>query len=220
MNIANEQKHTGTLFIISAPSGAGKTTLAKRLVKLIPDLVLSRSYTSRAARAEEQDGVDYNFVSRQQFEDMITRNLFLEWAEIFGELYGTALINAERELAKGRSALLVINVDGARQLTDRGYKVVRIFILPPSLLDLEIRMKHRSPDIQDEDMNQRLETAKREIMACREYEHIVVNDDLDECVNELRTIVIGEKTELSPGAEDTEKILSRFATELQNLDPS
>ena len=84
MNIANEQKHTGTLFIISAPSGAGKTTLAKRLVKLIPDLVLSRSYTSRAARAEEQDGVDYNFVSRQQFEDMITRNLFLEWAEIFG----------------------------------------------------------------------------------------------------------------------------------------
>jgi len=220
MNIANEQKHTGTLFIISAPSGAGKTTLAKRLVKLIPDLVLSRSYTSRAARAEEQDGVDYNFVSRQQFEEMITRNLFLEWAEIFGELYGTALIDAERELAKGRSALLVINVDGARQLTDRGYKVVRIFILPPSLLDLEIRMKHRSPDIQDEDMNQRLETAKREIMACREYEHIVVNVDLDECVNELRTIAIGEKTELSPGTEDTEKILSRFATELQNLDPS
>ena len=220
MNVTKEQQSIGTLFIISAPSGTGKTTLAKRLVKLVPDLVLSRSYTSRAARAEERDGIDYNFVSRQEFEEMNTRNLFLEWAEIFGELYGTALIDAERELAKGRSALLVINVDGARQLMDRGYEVVKIFILPPSLLDLEMRLKHRNPIMLDMDMKQRLETAKREIQACREYDHIVVNDDLDECINELRTIVIGEETGQGTGTKDTARILSQFTAEFQNLDPS
>tara|TARA_B100002003_G_C14145571_1_gene550795 strand:+ start:487 stop:1149 length:663 start_codon:yes stop_codon:yes gene_type:complete len=220
MNVTKEQRSIGTLFIISAPSGTGKTTLAKRLVKLVPDLVLSRSYTSRAARAEERDGIDYNFVSRQEFEEMDTRNLFLEWAEIFGELYGTALIDAERELAKGRSALLVINVDGARQLMDRGYKVVKIFVLPPSLLELEIRLRHRNPDMKNVDMNQRLDIAKREIKACKEYDHIVVNDDLDECINELRTIVIGGETDLGNGTKDADKILSRFTAEVQDLDPS
>ncbi|SVA15042.1 uncharacterized protein METZ01_LOCUS67896 [marine metagenome] len=220
MNVTKEQRSIGTLFIISAPSGTGKTTLAKRLVKLVPDLVISRSYTSRAARAEERDGIDYNFVSRQEFEEMNTRNLFLEWAEIFGELYGTALIDAERELAKGRSALLVINVDGARQLMDRGYKVVKIFVLPPSLVELEIRLKHRNPDMQDVDMNQRLDIAKREIKACKEYDHIVVNDDLDECINELRTIVIGGETDLGNGTKDADKILSRFTADVQDLDPS
>ncbi len=219
MNVTKEQRSIGTLFIISAPSGTGKTTLAKRLVKLVPDLVISRSYTSRAARAEERDGIDYNFVSRQEFEEMNTRNLFLEWAEIFGELYGTALIDAERELAKGRSALLVINVDGARQLMDRGYKVVKIFVLPPSLVELEIRLKHRNPDMQDVDMNQRLDIAKREIKACKEYDHIVVNDDLDECINELRTIVIGGETDLGNGTKDADKILSRFTADVQDLDP-
>ena len=220
MNVTKEQRSIGTLFIISAPSGTGKTTLAKRLVKLVPDLVISRSYTSRAARAEERDGIDYNFVSRQEFEEMNTRNLFLEWAEIFGELYGTALIDAERELAKGRSALLVINVDGARQLMDRGYKVVKIFVLPPSLVELEIRLKHRNPDMQNVDMNQRLDIAKREIKACKEYDHIVVNDDLDECINELRTIVIGGETDLGNGTKDADKILSRFTADVQDLDPS
>ena len=220
MNVTKEQRSMGTLFIISAPSGTGKTTLAKRLVKLVPDLVISRSYTSRAARSEERDGVDYNFVNRQHFEEMIKCNLFLEWAEIFGELYGTALIDAERELVKGRSALLVINVDGARQLMDRGYEVVKIFVLPPSFLELEMRLKHRNPDMQDVDVNQRLDTAKREIKACNEYDHIVVNDDLDECINELRTIVIGGETDLGNGTKDADKILSRFTAELQDYDPN
>ena len=220
MNIPNEQKPAGTLFIISAPSGTGKTTLAKRLVKLVPDLVVSRSYTSRNARTEERDGVDYNFVTRKQFEEMINANLFLEWAEIFGELYGTALSDAEREITKGRNALLVINVDGARQLVDRGYEVVKIFVLPPSLLDLETRLKHRNPNMQDVDINQRLDTAKREIKACREYDHIVVNDDLDECVNELRTIVVGGEKNLSGGTGDAARVLNRVTAELQDLDPS
>ena len=220
MNVTKEQRSMGTLFIISAPSGTGKTTLARGLVKLVPDLVISRSYTSRAARSEERDGVDYNFVNRQQFEEMIKCNLFLEWAEIFGELYGTALIDAERELVNGRSALLVINVDGARQLMDRGYEVVKIFVLPPSFSELEIRLKRRNPDMQDVDMNQRLDTAKREIKACKEYDHIVVNDDLDECVNELRTIVVGGEKNLSGGTGDAARVLNRVTAELQDLDPS
>jgi len=220
MNAANEQKPDGTLFILSAPSGTGKTTLAGRLVNLVPNLVLSRSYTSRVPRVEERQGVDYNFVSRHQFEQMVNQNQFLEWAEIFGELYGTVLIDAERELVNGRNALLVINVDGARQLMDRGYEVVKIFILPPSLLDLEMRLKHRNPIMLDMDMKQRLETAKREIQACREYDHIVVNDDLDECINELRTIVIGEETGQGTGTKDAARILSQFTSEFQNLDPS
>ena len=220
MNVTKEQRSMGTLFIISAPSGTGKTTLARGLVKLVPDLVISRSYTSRAARSEERDGVDYNFVNRQQFEEMIKCNLFLEWAEIFGELYGTALIDAERELVKGRSALLVINVDGARQLMDRGYEVVKIFVLPPSFLELEMRLKHRNPDMQDVDVNQRLDTAKREIKACKEYDHIVVNDDLDECINELRTIVVGGEKNLSGGTGDAARVLNRVTAELQDLDPS
>ena len=194
--------------------------MAKRLVKLVPDLVVSRSYTSRNARTEERDGVDYNFVTRKQFEEMINANLFLEWAEIFGELYGTALSDAEREITKGRNALLVINVDGARQLVDRGYEVVKIFVLPPSLLDLETRLKHRNPNMQDVDINQRLDTAKREIKACREYDHIVVNDDLDECVNELRTIVVGGEKNLSGGTGDAARVLNRVTAELQDLDPS
>ena len=220
MNIPNEQKPAGTLFIISAPSGTGKTTLAKRLVKLVPDLVISRSYTSRTARAEERNGVDYNFVTREQFKEMITGNRFLEWAEIFGELYGTALSDAEREITEGRSALLVINVDGARQLVDRGYEVVKIFVLPPSLSALETRLKHRNPNMQDVDINQRLDTAKREIKACKEYDHIVVNDDLDECVNELRTIVVGGEKNLSGGTGDAARVLNRVTAELQDLDPS
>jgi guanylate kinase len=220
MNDGNKQKPAGTLFILSAPSGTGKTTLAGRLVKLVQDLVISRSYTSRASRAEERDGVDYNFVSRQQFEKMIDKKEFLEWAEIFGELYGTTLNNVERELANGRSALLVINVEGARQLMDRGYEVVKIFILPPSLLDLEMRLKHRNPNMQDTDMKQRLDTAKREILACKEYDYIVVNDDLDECIKELRTIVSVGEIGLKGGTEDTARILNRFTAELQDVDLS
>ena len=103
---------------------------------------------------------------------------------------------------------------------DRGYKVVKIFVLPPSLVELEIRLKHRNPDMQDVDMNQRLDIAKREIKACKEYDHIVVNDDLDECINELRTIVIGGETDLGNGTKDADKILSRFTAEVQDLDPS
>ena len=109
----------GLLFVVSAPSGTGKTTVVERLVQVVPDLALSRSYTSRPARAGETDGVDYNFITRARFEEMIAADAFLEWADVFGNLYGTGAADAERELAGGRDLVLVIDVQGARQVRQR-----------------------------------------------------------------------------------------------------
>ena len=131
----------GLLFIVSAPSGTGKTTLVERLVQVVPRLRLSRSYTSRAARAGEQDGVDYNFISREQFEAMIAENAFLEWADVFGNYYGTGAADTEACLAAGEDVVLVIDVQGARQVRGRGIETVGVFVLPPSAAVLESRLR-------------------------------------------------------------------------------
>ena len=117
----------GQLFIVSAPSGAGKTTLVERLVEIVPGLRMSRSYTSRAARPGEADGVDYNFVSRERFEAMIEDGAFLEWADVFGNFYGTSASDTERVLAAGEDLVLVIDVQGARQVRQRGLESTAIF---------------------------------------------------------------------------------------------
>src|SRR5918993_3766557 len=135
---------TGLLFIISAASGTGKTTLAERLVQILPNLRMSRSYTSRPARAGERDGVDYNFVSREQFEAMIQRGEFLEWADVFGNMYGTSRLDAERLQVSGQDVVLVIDVQGAAQVKRSGIDHTAIFILPPSFEILERRLGGRS----------------------------------------------------------------------------
>ena len=122
----------GLLFIVSAPSGAGKTTLVERLVEQVPGLQMSRSYTSRAARAGEHDGVDYNFVTRAEFEEMIARDRFLEWADVFGNLYGTCWADTERILESGQNLVLVIDVQGARKVRRRGIETTAVFVMPPS----------------------------------------------------------------------------------------
>src|SRR6185436_11953087 len=122
----------GLLFIVSAPSGAGKTTLVERLVEQVPRLRMSRSYTSRAAREGELDGVDYNFVTRARFESMAAAGAFLEWADVFGNLYGTAAEDTERDLEAGDDVVLVIDVQGARQVRARGVTSTTIFVMPPS----------------------------------------------------------------------------------------
>jgi len=122
----------GHLYIVSAPSGAGKTTLVERLVEQMPGLRMSRSYTSRAARPGETDGVDYNFVSRQVFEEMIAAGDFLEWADVFGNLYGTCASDTERLLADGSDVVLVIDVQGARQVRRLRPGATTIFVMPPS----------------------------------------------------------------------------------------
>ena len=182
----------GLLFVVSAPSGTGKTTIVERLVQVVPNLRMSRSYTSRPARAGECDGVDYNFITRPRFEEMVRANAFLEWADVFGNLYGTGAADAEHELASGRDLVLVIDVQGARQVRDRRTDTIGVFVLPPSFSALERRLRGRSKD-SEEAIRRRLVTARREIDAVTEYDYIVVNDDLDASVDQLRAIVLAER---------------------------
>jgi guanylate kinase len=182
----------GLLFVVSAPSGTGKTTVVERLVQVVPDLGLSRSYTSREKRAGECDGVDYNFITRARFEAMVAEHSFLEWADVFGNLYGTCAQDAERELAQGRDLVLVIDVQGARQVRKRRAGTIGVFVLPPSFEVLERRLRGRSKD-SDEAIRRRLATAREEIAAVAEYDYVVVNDGLDACVDRLRAIVFAER---------------------------
>src|SRR6266850_5718343 len=199
----------GLLFVVSAPSGTGKTTVVERLVQVFPDLALSRSYTSRAMREGEKDGVDYNFITRERFEAMIADDAFLEWADVFGNLYGTAKADAERELATGRDLVLVIDVQGARQVRANGAHTVGIFVLPPSYDALEQRLRGRSKD-SEEAIRKRLATARREIRAVAEYEYVIVNDELDACVDRLRSIVLAERARPRVMAPTVARIVSSF----------
>ena len=199
----------GLLFVVSAPSGTGKTTVVERLVHDLPDLALSRSYTSRAARPGETDGVDYNFVSRARFEEMLAADAFLEWADVFGNLYGTCAMDAERDLSQGRDLVLVIDVQGARQVRQRCRDTVGVFVMPPSFAVLEQRLRGRSKDT-EEAMQRRLETARAEVAAFTEYDYVIVNDALEACVDRLRSIVIAERTRLRSARAEAERIVNTF----------
>ena len=182
----------GLLFIVSAPSGTGKTTLVERLVQVVPRLRLSRSYTSRTARAGEQDGVDYNFISRERFESMIAESAFLEWADVFGNYYGTGAADTEQFLAAGEDVVLVIDVQGARQVRGRGIETVGVFVLPPSASVLESRLRGRSKDTEAQ-IQRRLAVARSEVSAVNDYDYAVVNDDVESAVGRLRAIVDAER---------------------------
>jgi len=199
----------GLLFIVSAPSGTGKTTLVERLVHLVPNLCLSRSYTSRAARAGEEDGVDYNFISRRSFEDMVHRGDFLEWADVFGNYYGTCAADTERCLTNGQDLVLVIDVQGARQVRSSGIKSIGVFVLPPSPEILEQRLRGRSKD-SDEEIRTRLDAAGREVGDFASYEYVVVNDELDSAVERLRAIVLAERARVKSMRPAAETILETF----------
>jgi guanylate kinase len=190
--MSSERSGRGRLFIVSAPSGTGKTTLVERLVRDVPELVLSRSFTSRAPRAGEADGVDYNFISREQFDGMIAAGDFLEFAEVFGNYYGTSASETERVLAGGQDLVLVIDVQGARQVRLRGFDSVGVFVLPPSYAVLEQRLRDRSKD-SEAAIQRRLEVARNEVGAVAEYDYVVINDELDPAVGRLCCIVQAER---------------------------
>ncbi len=186
----------GLLFVVSAPSGTGKTTVVDRLVERVPRLTQSRSYTSRAQRPGEVEGVDYNFISRPRFDEMVREDAFLEWADIFGNLYGTGRQATEAVLASGADLVLVIDVQGARQVRERlPGRAVEIFVLPPSFDVLAARLRGRNKDSEDA-MARRLATASREVSAVEEYDYVVVNDDLERCVSEIGAIVVAERARL------------------------
>lgn len=192
--MSNERRR-GLLFVVSAPSGTGKTTVVERLVQVVPDLALSRSYTSRPARPGERDGVDYNFITRARFEAMAAAGEFLEWADVFGNLYGTCRADVERALGSGQDLVLVIDVQGARSVRQAGFETVGVFVLPPSFEILEQRLRGRSKD-SEEAIRRRLQTAREEVPAYTEYDYVVVNDRLDVCVDRLRAIVLAERGRL------------------------
>jgi guanylate kinase len=205
----DDARGRGLLFIVSAPSGTGKTTLVERLVQIVPNLHLSRSYTSRTARAGERDGVDYNFISRTRFEEMVKGNEFLEWADVFGNYYGTCAADCESELTQGRDVVLVIDVQGATQVRSRGIETVGIFVLPPSAATLEQRLRGRSKD-SEEQIRKRLETACREVGEYSQYEYAVVNDELDAAVDRLKAIVLAERARVKAMRPAAEKIIGTF----------
>ena len=199
----------GLLFIVSAPSGAGKTTLVERLVEQVPGLELSRSYTSRPAREGETDGVDYNFVSRERFETMVAAGEFLEWAEVFGNLYGTSAADTDRILKTGSDLVLVIDVQGARKVRRLGIETTATFLMPPSVEVLERRLRGRSKD-SEAVIGRRLEVARDEVLAFGDYDFIVVNDELTAAVDRLRSIVIAERARLRCMRWDAERIVRTF----------
>jgi guanylate kinase len=199
----------GRLFVVSAPSGAGKTTVVERLIRRMPDVRRSRSYTSRRARPGEADGVDYNFVSRDRFEAMIAGGQFLEWAEYAGNLYGTAAVDTERELESGVDLVLVIEVQGARQVRRHRRASVLVFLLPPSSEILEARIRTRGED-SEEQIRQRLLVAREELRAVSEYDYVVINDDIDACVDRLRAIIIAERAKPDAMRGEVSGILASF----------
>lgn len=189
-------RQKGILFVISAPSGTGKTTLCKRLVASIPGVWHSVSYTTRKPRAGEESGREYHFVEEHVFQDMVARQEFLEYAHVYGNWYGTPRAVLIDRMAQGIDVLLEIDVQGALQIKKQFEDAVFIFILPPSLDTLQVRLEGRGLDTPDE-IRRRLQKVKEEIRSVREYEYIVLNDDLSQSLRELQSVFLAERLKTS-----------------------
>jgi len=206
---AAQPPRRGLLFIVSAASGTGKTTLVERLVHAVPNLGMSRSYTSRPARAGEHHGIDYNFISRERFEEMARAGEFLEWADVFGNYYGTSAADTESSLLRGEDVVLVIDVQGARQVRTRGIETVGIFVLPPSAAVLEQRLRGRSKDSEDQ-IRRRLDVARKEVAEYEQYGYVIINDEVEAAVERLRAIVMAERTRVKLMRPVAETITATF----------
>ncbi|MBF0317190.1 MAG: guanylate kinase [Nitrospirae bacterium] len=182
----------GQLYIISAPSGTGKTTISRRLLKVLPNIRESVSYTTRSPRAGEIDTVDYIFVSVETFRDMLKNNAFIEYAEVHGNLYGTALATIQEVLSEGNDVLLDIDTQGARQIRNKHIKATSIFIIPPSIDALYQRLKKRNTE-SDEVIHRRVEKARDEVREGMLYDYIIVNDNLDQALRELSSIITANR---------------------------
>jgi guanylate kinase len=198
-----------TVFIISAPSGSGKSTLVSRLMAEVENLTFSVSYTTRKPRGADADGVDYNFVERDEFEARIAGNEFLEHAEVFGNYYGTHQTALQVAESKGKDLVLDIDVQGAAQLRKRVRNAVTIFILAPSREILEQRLRFRSQD-SDEVICRRLADAAREIQDYRLYDYVLVNEDLELAAETLKSIVRAERVKRIRIEEKIRPILESF----------
>ncbi|HHP7236595.1 MAG TPA: guanylate kinase [Desulfobacterales bacterium] len=187
---------SGRLFVISAPSGAGKSTLCRALLAHDPDLNYSISYTSRKPRGQERDGVEYHFISEDEFERGIESGRWDEWARVHGNYYGTSAADLQRQLTGGSDVLLDIDVEGARQIRKRFPESVTIFIMPPSMAALEQRLRERGTE-SETDIRRRLQNAKDEMHYRGLYRHVIVNDRLPQAMAELIELIDGYRRQAS-----------------------
>jgi guanylate kinase len=182
----------GRLFVVSGPSGAGKTVLCQQVMKEVPRLCYSISYTTRPPRPQEVSGRDYFFVNNPQFEQMIKRAEFLEWARVHGNLYGTSKEFIQRNLEQGQDVLLDIDVQGAQQVRQQDLPSVLVFVIPPSLSVLEQRLHRRATDSVNQ-IRARVRNAARELSWCPRYDYLIVNGVLKQAVLDLKSIILAER---------------------------
>ncbi|MBA3878663.1 MULTISPECIES: guanylate kinase [Sphingomonas] len=187
----------GVLFVLSSPSGAGKSTIARMLLEAEPDLEMSVSATTRPIRPGEEDGKDYHFVTLDRFREMVANHEFLEWAHVFGHRYGTPRAQVDALLAAGKDVLFDIDWQGAQQLFQiAGGDVVRVFILPPSMAELNERLVRRATDT-PQVIEARMQRAAAEVSHWDGYDYVLVNDDVDQCFRDVQTILAAERLKRS-----------------------
>jgi guanylate kinase len=196
------------LLILSSPSGAGKTTLTRRLLEQCPELRFSVSHTTRSPRANEVDGRDYHFTDRARFLELVAAGAFLEWAEVHGNLYGTSTAEIDRARATAGCKGMIFDIDyqGARQIKSKVPDVTAVFILPPSMEELERRLRGRASDSADS-VKRRFAVAEREIEHYAIFDYLVVNESVDRAYDELRSIAIAERTRRDRRAPLAESLL-------------
>ena len=188
-----ELNRSGIPFILSSPSGAGKTSIARNIISKDKNIHLSVSYTTRKKRKNENDGLDYEYISKNSFKEKIKKNYFLEWAIVFENYYGTSREKVQKVIAEGRDVLFDIDWQGAQQLSNnKSFDVVKIFILPPSNNSLENRLNARAQDTQIE-VKKRMSQANDEISHYMEYDYIIINNDLEVASNEVLNILNAER---------------------------
>ena len=212
---ANTMAHIGTLFIISSPSGAGKSSLIRALLDRPSTdgrLQVSVSHTTRAPRPGEENGVHYHFTDKSDFKTLIDRGAFYEWAEVFGNYYGTSREWIDQQLAEGIDILLDIDWQGARQIREQSPGAKSIFILPPSREELERRLNARQQDSADV-IKGRMAKAVSEMSHYHEYDYLLVNDDFEQALNQLSAIVQAERANTGKQAARYQGLLSRLLAE-------
>lgn len=199
----------GTLFIIAAPSGGGKTSIVRELLNRYDNLAVSVSHTTRAHRPGEADGVNYFFIEQAQFDAMVEKEEFLEYANVFGFSYGTTRAWVEEQLAQGIDIILEIDWQGAQQIQLLIPGSISIFIIPPSLDALETRLRNRAQD-DDDTIARRMEAARNEISHFDEFEYLIINDDFDHAVSEIGAIITGQRLQRERQQAKYSKLLSNL----------